>query len=124
MKRYLALASILSAVLINGCYYDVEEELYPQQGPACDTTAITYLQTIQPIIAQNCLGSCHSQASQIGGIVLEGHTALADVAATGALLGAIKHEPGFSAMPQGQAKLDDCTILKIEKWVNDGSPNN
>lgn len=123
MKRCIALVFIISAVLINGCYYDVEEELYPQQGLACDTAAITYTQTIQPIIAEKCL-TCHSQALQLGNIVLEGHMALADVAATGALLGAIKHESGFSAMPQGEAKLDDCTILKIEKWVNDGTPNN
>ncbi len=123
MKIKIVLVFVLSAVFINGCYYDVEEELYPGQGTACDTIAVTYAQTIQPIIAQNCL-MCHSQALQLGGIVLEGHAALADRAAAGDLMGAINHEPGFSAMPQGAAKLNDCTISKIGKWVNDGAPNN
>jgi len=26
-------------------------------------------------------------------------------------------------MPQGQPKLEDCTILKIQTWVNRGAKN-
>ena len=40
----------------------------------------------------------------------------------GRLLGAIKHEAGFSPMPKGGSKLDACSIAKVEAWIDDGYP--
>jgi len=115
----------MSVITISGCYYDVEEDLYPDNGggTGCDTSAVTYALKVKPIIDQNCM-NCHSQASQQGNVVLETHPDIVTYANSGQLLGAIKHQPGFSPMPQGGAKLNDCNILIIEKWVQSGSPNN
>ena len=38
------------------------------------------------------------------------------------LIGAIKHEPGFVAMPQSGGKLEDCDIEKMEAWIAAGAP--
>lgn len=121
--KYVKLLSVLSLfVFLNAaCYYDVEEELYPVN--TCDTTSVTYAVTVQNIIQENCY-VCHSAASQQGGVILEGYTALKGYVDSGQLLGAIKQNSGFSPMPQGQPKLDDCTILKVETWITGGALDN
>lgn len=126
MKRNLVLLICLLSVLsISSCYYDVEEDLYPLNGggTGCDTSAVTYALKVKPIIDQNCI-NCHNQASQQGNVVLETHPDIVTYANSGQLLGAIKHQPGFSPMPKSGTKLNDCSILIIEKWVQSGSPNN
>ncbi len=105
-----------------GCYYDSEEDLYPSS--ACNTTNISFVNDIQPILANSCL-SCHNATSTIGGgVVLEGHTAVLRYANDQSLVGSVNHNSGYSAMPQSASKLDDCKISKIESWVQAGSPNN
>ena len=117
----LLLIFIVGVMLFNGCYYDVEEDLYP--GAVCDTTNITYSLSVKPIINENCI-SCHSQAVQQGTVILETYADVLVYVNSGQLIGAITHAPGFAAMPQGAAKLDDCSILKIETWIGAGSPDN
>jgi uncharacterized membrane protein len=89
----------------------------------CDTVNVTYSATVWPIIQNSCLG-CHSGGSPSGGVSLADYSAIAAQAANGNLLGAIRHEQGYSPMPQNGAKLNDCTITQIEKWIENGSPNN
>ena len=124
MNKILSISIVLVLVVtIQGCYYDIEEELYPASTNTCDTLNVTYIATVKPIIDANC-NNCHSQAIGQGGVVLETYANVKDYAIAGSLLGAIRHETGFAAMPQGAAKLGDCNILKIEKWVANQYPEN
>jgi mono/diheme cytochrome c family protein len=117
-------ASIAMAVIVfmQSCYYDVEDELYPQTV-ACDTLDVTFTNSIFPIINSNCT-SCHSGAAPSGNIRLESYNTISAAANNGSLLGVIRHEPGWSPMPKGGGQLNDCNIAQIETWVNDGTPNN
>jgi len=120
----LSAYSVALALIIgggSGCYYDVEEILYP--GGCSNTDNITYRETILPILQRDCY-TCHDNLTQNGGISLEGYSKVLSTVDNGSLLGAIRHEQGFSAMPDGQPMLDNCTILKIEKWIEDGAPDN
>ncbi|MDQ3049842.1 MAG: hypothetical protein M3Q95_03040 [Bacteroidota bacterium] len=125
MKPFLALMLMTFSIMgLSGCYYDVAEELYPGNGTAgCDTSSVTYSLTVKPILDQNCM-SCHSQALQQGGVILETHADVVTYVTSGQLLGSINHLSGFSPMPQGGPKLNDCNILKIETWVQAGALNN
>ena len=105
------------------CYYDSMEELYPISYGSCDTTGATYSSFVAPFLSQNCLG-CHSNATNSGGISLEGHANAQAKALNGQLLGSIGHQPGYSAMPPSGIKVDNCTYKKIEVWVNAGALNN
>lgn len=89
----------------------------------CDSINVTYSGTVFPIIQNNCLG-CHSGGSPSGGIFLETHANLVAVANTGQLLGVIRHQQGYPAMPPSGVQLSDCNIAQIQKWINDGTPNN
>lgn len=121
MVRQIIKVMLLSMVLLTSCYYDSEEALYP--GGTCNTTNMSYQTNIVPILERNCY-VCHSAAVNTGGITLEGHSQLVSHVTSGRLLGAIRHESGFSPMPQGAPKLIACDLAKIEQWVMDGSPNN
>lgn len=89
---------------------------------ACDTLAVTFSGTVMPIIQTNCAG-CHSGGSPNGGIKLTNYAEIETVAATGQLLGTIRHLTGYPAMPP-TGQLTDCQISQINKWITNGKPNN
>lgn len=113
--------AILSLFMMQGCYYDNEEEMYP--SVPCDTANVTYSNTIAPIMADRC-NTCHSQASPSGQVVTENYNGLKVVATDGRLQGSVNHLSGYSAMPQGGAKLPECNLKKIDIWIRNGSQDN
>jgi hypothetical protein len=115
---FIATFSMLSA-----CYYDNEETLY--SGSAnCDTTDFAFSTRINPIIENSCLSGCHSQASGSGGIVLEGYINITNSAASGDLMCVISHQSGCSPMPKNSPKLSDCDIQAVQRWIDNGTPDN
>jgi hypothetical protein len=122
MKRLIPLF-LLCALGLTACYYDKYDEIAPQtvlQG--CDTVNITYKQGVTRIMASYCVG-CHNPSAASGSVILTTYASVQTQAASGRLLGGIKHLPGYKPMPQG-SMLDDCNIKVIEKWVAMGMPNN
>jgi hypothetical protein len=123
MKKNIS-ALILFIIIICSCYYDSEEDLYPVISNNCDTTNVTYTNSIVPLLQNNCL-SCHSNinaASQGGNVRLQDYT---DVNSNKTIvLNSLKHLSGASPMPKGGAKLKDCLIRQVEIWINNGAPNN
>ena len=118
-------ASLIALILLgmSSCYYDVEEELYGTPAD-CDTSfTVSYSTHVAPVIQSKCL-VCHSAASQLGGINLEGYSAISNFVANGRLLGTIDHQPGFSPMPKGSPKIGACDIKNIERWIQAGALNN
>ena len=111
--------TILTAVVFTACTSDNYDDYY---GNQCDLENVTYKQTVAPIISNQCL-SCHNSNNASGGISLEGYENVKKQVDNGKLLGTIKHLPGYKPMPEG-GKLDDCTILKIETWINNGALDN
>ncbi|MBN2172620.1 MAG: cytochrome c [Bacteroidales bacterium] len=84
----------------------------------CDTSFVTYPETIYPILQANCI-SCHGPPLPEAGLDFTDYSDVAYVAENGTLLGAIKHLSGFEPMPQNAPPLTDCEITLIEKWIKD-----
>ncbi|MFA5417341.1 MAG: hypothetical protein WC341_02675 [Bacteroidales bacterium] len=123
MKRKTALfIAFFTLVILNACYYDSEEALYPQNN-TCDTTNVTYSKSVFPIISANCVG-CHTGFGANGNTRLDSYDNVVTAANNGSLLGTIQHQSGWPGMPKDMNKLDDCSIKKIEIWVAAGTPNN
>lgn len=122
-KLWIILAA---AAVFTACYKDNKEDLYGLgPGNSCDTTNVTYSATIQPVLQSKCaVSGCHNSAGYSGGVNLSTYAGAKIIADNGMLLHVIRHESGVPPMPQGGAKLDDCTITQIRKWVSDGAPNN
>ena len=70
-----------------------------------------------------CKG-CHNNNLQSGGYNYETHAGVVAAVNSGRFIGAVKHQAGYSPMPQGGNKLTDCQIRQIEKWIATGTPNN
>lgn len=115
MKTLITVTILL--VLAVSCRKD-KVAVEPFNPEEC-TETISYTEDVQPILDINCSTSgCHNSNSGSAGYVFESHPQVSDNADI--ILSVIKHESGFSAMPQGGDKLSDSTIQKIECWINQG----
>jgi cytochrome c5 len=118
-----ALAALGWGLLLTACSYDNKEDLTKDDpAPDCDPTASTYAATIAPLLQQRCV-NCHRN-SQSGNIAFQTHAQAQAAAQSGRLLGAVRHAAGYQAMPPNGAKLSDCEISHIQRWVDAGAPNN
>lgn len=94
----------------------------------CDSVNVTFSETIFPIVQNNCLG-CHSGPDPNGGISLENYNAIVSAASIepgnqGSLLGAVTWATGNTPMPENGPQISDCDITQIQKWIDDGMPDN
>ncbi len=126
MKITIKIFFILVIAAIAGCYYDSEERLYPKLYDPCDDIDVTFTITVTTIL-QPCL-ACHSNSGvssgEGGGIRLEKYPDVMVQINNGKLMGSVKHSKGFVPMPNGGGKLPDCEIAQLQKWIDNGSPNN
>lgn len=97
-------------------------ECDPNAG-VCDTENVSFSVFVKPVIQNNCEG-CHSGNPPSGNIDLTNYQNIKVVADNGKLFGAISWQNGFENMPQGGNQLPQCTIDKIESWIDAGAPNN
>lgn len=127
MSRILLFSFI--AFLIHGCKSDNLEGLHP----VCDTTGtVSFLNDIKPILIANCGSSdndCHNTDASLSGYGLATYDeVIATIINSGVFLKTIKHDPSISSskwMPQNTtSKINDCSIQKIEAWLNRGSQDN
>ncbi len=129
MKKLLIGLSVVTFVLIACSKSNEETESTNNNGNTggnnnnCDTVNMKYAANIQPIFQANCY-SCHTGVNPNGGVNLGSHAGVTQQVNNGRLIGAITHAAGYHPMPQGAAKLDDCTINKIKDWISRGALNN
>ena len=84
---------------------------------ACDTNIFTYSGAVLPIIKRNCWG-CHNTGSSKP---LTTYQEIADESSD------IYDDITYANNPMPKppaAKLSDCKITQIQKWINSGKPNN
>jgi len=90
---------------------------------SCDTAVFTYSGAVKIILDNKCVG-CHNAANLGGNIDVSNYNALRVIALNGKLYGSVAQQIGYSPMPKNSAKLSDCEIRQIQKWINAGSLNN
>ena len=88
----------------------------------CDTT-FKYASRVKPLMDKWCVG-CHSTNNAGGGHDLSNYNGIKTSITSGRFLGSVQHTVGFSQMPKSAAKLSECDVNAIVKWVNAGAPNN
>lgn len=114
--------ALVTAIFLQGCFYDNEEILNPYIPSSCDTIAMNFVEDISPILSEYCM-TCHSNqsANALGiRVYLEAYTDVKSNAS--AIVGSIRHETGFQPMPEGGGKIPLCDVNKIEAWVSQGMP--
>ena len=89
----------------------------------CDTSVFSYSGAVKNTIQNKCVG-CHNPAALGGNVDLSTYNGVKTVAINGKLYGSITQQSGYSAMPKNSAKLSDCEIKQIQKWISAGTLNN
>ena len=118
--RIMLVLAIALTLVIGGCYYDNEEDLYLGNS-TCDTTNVTYSASVAPVFAGYC-NSCHSGSSPSGNIKTDSYTSVKTNISR--IHGAINHQSGFLPMPQNGGSLSSCDLTKIDIWIRQGMLNN
>jgi cytochrome c553 len=114
---------ILGLLLFAGCTYHNEEDYFADSNDTCNTNNMSFQTDIQPILQSSCV-SCHNSGFASGGINLEGFENVKPLAQSGLLSKVINHANGVPAMPMNTDKLSDCTINKIDAWIEQGVKDN
>ncbi len=122
-KTIIKILTVIAGLFVlNACYYDSEEELYPSMGGECDLSNVTYSNTVAVILSDNCY-SCHNSTIAQGSVILDNYNDLKVYVDNGRFWGAINHESGYSPMPQNLPKLPQCELDKIRTWIDNGALN-
>ena len=126
IKKWWSIHLLIISGLVNSCYYDSDEFLYPELDNICTTDSVSFSNNIYPVLENFCL-TCHNDGSKdrIGGTIsLESYENVIEVGENGRLKGAISHESGFSPMPKNSSPLKSCYMDMINLWIENGMPNN
>ena len=111
IKFYLPILVFLGLFTLNSCSDDPVE---PEPEPKT-----TYIADVAPILNASCnFSGCHNIGAANGSVA--NYTDAKVFAEGDRLLGALKHEDGFSPMPKNNSKLSDDKIATIEQWIADG----
>lgn len=127
MKMKISIGALLigTMMFISSCYYDKADLLYSgNSGPCTDSSGtVSYAQKVVPLLQQYCY-SCHTGNFPSGNQLMGTYTSDKAMAMNGMLYGTIAHSAGYSPMPQGMAKMTNCQIAVIKKWIDSGTLNN
>jgi len=120
IRPYLLLVIIgaFASAGLAGCYYDNEEELYPQPQ-VCDTTGLFYNPRIKAIIDSRCATSgCHDGNSGLRG--LRNYQEVRRIVDNGRLEDRVlirKDMPPTGPIPP-------CEQTQLQEWLLRGAPEN
>jgi hypothetical protein len=112
-------------VTLYSCYYDKENDLYPVSASDCDTTDMSFVSDIKPVLTSHCI-VCHSSSSSStlgGGVKLENYSDVKAHALNGSLYGSVSADPEHFVMPRDY-RIPQCSVQKIKAWINDGAQDN
>ena len=117
------LIGISFVILLSGCYYDNEEELYEYyylQNNCEIPTTVSFQNDILPLFQGNCaISGCHVSGGNGNGI-FNSYTGIKEKADNGSLRHKVIVE---KSMPPSKP-LNNCQLSLIDTWLNSGSPNN
>ena len=109
----ITIGFILFFLLISSCSYN--------ELTVCETNNPSFSECIMPIFSEHCI-ECHFHENSDGIMPLTSFTEIQDKIINGEIIESINQEIGF--MPKNGERLSAEQILIIEKWYENGAPNN
>jgi hypothetical protein len=114
---------IITIACSNENFEDIHPNAFNPQAP-CDTAGMTYNNDMKPLFIASCGADrtlCH-KAPNTQDINLDNFFDARDIAMSGDMMGSILHQSGLTPMPDGGGFLDQCSINKIQNWIQSGYP--
>ncbi|MCB8994924.1 MAG: hypothetical protein H6538_04880 [Bacteroidales bacterium] len=112
--------TIIFAFLQQSCENNNELDLYGNQE--CDTTHISWNSNIKQLLQDKCV-RCHNEKLNYNGVRHDTYEEELKVVYDGRLQAAINHTGPFK-MPKNEGKLPYCELLLLNKWIENGAPEN
>ena len=115
---------VVAIALFAGCTYDVGEDIHGAVGPCEGDECVSYVADIVPLMEAHCTG-CHSGNAPSSDLDLTTHANVAQAATEGDLIRVLRlpvSNPLF--MPYFGDPLPEEDIQRIERWTEQGAPNN
>lgn len=113
----------LTAAQIQMIYTWIAQGAQNNACSSCDTTSVTFSQTIYPLVEIKCQG-CHSGTQPSSGLSLNTYSDISNIAITGAFMSSVTGTNSYVQMPYNSNPLPACEVDLIEAWIADGAPNN
>jgi hypothetical protein len=115
---------MITCMLITFVFACKKKEDTNYADAATCTSTPTYTADIAPILNASCAnGGCHNAGSKRAGIDLSNYAvAKNEFMKNNTALASVHHASGVKAMPQGQSKLAEASINKLDCWVKNGCP--
>ena len=111
----------LLTILPQACENNNELDLYGVQ--VCDTTNVTWDSKIAAILKKNCV-ECHGKGLSYNGVRHDSYAAELKVVNDGRLRRVINESDPSKRMPKDRGRLPDCELSLINKWLDNGAPEN
>ena len=92
-------------------------------GPCEINTPVSFKNDVLPIIDNYCYG-CHSTSDPQGGYSFTTYDETLKSVNDGTLLGSIRFDNGYEAMPENSNKMPTCNIDLIRIWIEEGAMDN
>lgn len=119
----IALFTAMISMSVFSCKEDEAPKKTVDTNPKDTTTkvdTIRYTNNVKMLLDSSCnVAYCHISGASVGS--LASYVDAKNFVANGRILGAVKHEAGFSKMPKNQPKLSDAKIKRIELWISQGA---
>ena len=125
-KLFLSLNIVaFSIILLTNCTKVTgypESKVNTPTANTCDSSAITYTNFVAGVMSSNCTFSgCHASGSSYGDLTSYASLKLKVDDNTFYDRVIIQKDMPPSNSP-GPISLDDCTMGKLKKWINNGAP--
>lgn len=118
MKKMIVLT--ITSFWFSSCYNDNAEDMYQNFPQDCDVAAVSFLQDVQPIINNNCVG-CHGSVSPSAGLSLITYDQIKNASAK---INTRINLPQGNALRMPPGGMPQCNINKINAWIAQGALNN
>ncbi len=118
---YFVIFSFLAIIVVSACENNNEFDLYGVMS--CDTTDITWDNTIADIMQKNCV-ECHGPDISYNNVRHDSYESELIVVNNGKLRGVVNHQSGFIPMPFDRPQLPECELKQINIWLDNGAPEN
>lgn len=115
---YAIVASVSLLFMMNSCYYDNAEDLYPTDTTSIDSTTITYQANVKSILETHCaISGCH--VSGTGRQPFTTYTEVKNSITNYNLEGRIQD----GTMPPG-GNIPQADVDVVVYWIQNGTPEN
>jgi hypothetical protein len=110
--KYKLISVFVFLAILQSCYKDKEELLYPNDVNNTDTTAVAYSTFVKPLLDAKCGTSCHASYMTYSG--------LKPIIDNGKFNNRVLVNKDMP--PSGALGATD--LAKLKRWLDAGAPNN